>query len=185
MVLSMVFCAYIFAQQDARAQSNVPINVKNERREKKRRKFTEKQRKRSRKGTVNKKSNRLQKSYLRKKTGQTQYPGGIWLNPKPKDFTAIKARVEKNPSRKSLKAEKSRKSYLRASSNRQQRSFGSAGVLKPNQKLSYKYASKAISRSKGNSKMRPPLAKYRKSSRKAQKHTGNIFLQPAAKKTGL
>jgi hypothetical protein len=45
MVLSMVFCAYIFAQQDARAQSNVPINVKNERREKKRRKFTEKQRK--------------------------------------------------------------------------------------------------------------------------------------------
>jgi hypothetical protein len=90
--------------------------------------------------------------------------------------------VEKNPSRKSLKAEKSRKSYLRASSNRQQRSFGSAGVLKPNQKLSYKYASKAISRSKGNSKMRPPLAKYRKSSRKAQKHTGNIFLQPAAKK---
>jgi hypothetical protein len=74
MVLSMVFCAYIFAQQDARAQSNVPINVKNERREKKRRKFTEKQRKRSRKGTVNKKSNRLQKSYLRKKPAKRNIP---------------------------------------------------------------------------------------------------------------
>ncbi|MCK5469852.1 MAG: hypothetical protein KAI99_15130, partial [Cyclobacteriaceae bacterium] len=98
------------------------------------------------------------------------------------DFTAIKERVEKNPSRKNLKTQKSRKSYFRASSNQKHKSFGSDVILKRNSKLSNKYSSMVIISSKGNSKIKSPKRDYRKSSKKIQKHSGNIFLQPEAKK---
>jgi hypothetical protein len=167
---------------DLYAQSKAPSKLKTEKGGELRRKYSEKERKNSNKGTVKSKSNLLEKSYYKKKSNETKYPGNVWIDPKPKDFTAIKERVEKNPSRKSLKSEKNRKSFYRASSSMQHKSFGSELVLRRNQNLNYKYSSRSITRSKGDDKIKPLSANYRKSSRKVQKHTGSIFLQPESKK---
>jgi hypothetical protein len=171
-----------FAMPELYAQSKSPTKLKSERGGELRRKYSERERKNSKKGTIKRKSHLLQKSYYKKKSNQSKYPGNIWIDPKPKDFTAIRERVEKNPSRKSLKAQKNRKSFYRANSNMQHKSFGSEVVLRSNPKLSYKYASKMMSKSRGNNKIKPLSVNYRKSSRKVQKNTGNIFLQPEAKK---
>jgi len=180
--LGALLCIITFAMEDLHAQSNAPSKLKTEQKGKKRRLFSEKKRKNSKKGAVQRRGSSLQKSYFKKRSKQTRYPGNVWINPKPKDFTAIKERVERNPSRKNMKAQKSRKSYFRASSNRQMKSYGSDVVLKRNQKLSSKYASRAIIKSKGKNKIKPLSSNYRKSSRKVQKHTGSIFLKPETKK---
>jgi hypothetical protein len=177
-----LFIAFLLVQEDACAQSNAPTKLKTEQGGLKRRKFSEKQRKRKSKGTVKRKGRLLEKNYFKNKSSQSNFPGKIWIDPKPKDFTAIKERVERNPSRKNLKASKNRKSYFRASSNQKNKSFGSAYVPRTNNKLSYKYSSKAIMSSKGKRKMSPPKKNYRKTSRKMQNHSGNIFLQPEATK---
>lgn len=140
------------------------------------------ERKTGQKGTIKKKSNLLQKSYYQKKSRETQYPGNIWIDPKPKDYTAIKERVERNPSRKGLKSEKNRKSFYRASSNLQHKSLGAQTVYRGNQNLNLKYNSKTQSQSKGNNQIKPLSVNYRKSSRKVQNSSGNIFVQPAAKR---
>jgi len=180
-ILWIVLCAVAFAIPNLYAQSNAPKKTESEPGEL-RRKYFEKERKRSRKGTTKRKSHLLEKLYYKKKSNQTKYPGNISVNPKPKDFTAIKERVERNPSRKSLKAQKNRKSFYRASSGMQNKSYGSEVVLRSNPKLSYKYSSRMISKTKGNNKIKPPSTNYRKSSRKVQKSSGNIFLQPEAKR---
>ena len=169
-------------QGELYAQSNAPTKLKTEKGGLKRRKASERERKTYSKGNVKRKSKGLEKSYYKKKSSQSNFPGNIWLDPKPKDFTAIKERVEKNPSRTKLKAQKNRESYFRASSSQKNKSFGSAYIPRQNNKLNYKYSSKAIMSSKGNSKAISPKSNYRKSSRKMQNHAGNIFLQPEATK---
>lgn len=178
----MVFCTIFCVQTDLLAQSISQTKLKTEQSGLKRRKYFEKQRKRKSKGNIKGKSKLLQKVYYKKKSNQIKYAGTFWVDPKPKDFTAIKERVEKRPSRKSLKAHKSRKSYFRASSNQRHKSYGGEVVLKRNVKLDYKYASKVNIRSKGKNKIKPLKKNYRKTSRQNQRHSGNIFLQPEAKK---
>ena len=182
LLLILVLSYFILEPSDLVAQSYAPTKLKTERGGLNRRKMSEKERKRRNKGTVKRKSKLLQKSYYKKKSNQTQYPGNIWIDPRPKDFTAIKERVERNPSRAKLKTQKLRQSYFRASSNRKHKSFGSEVVLRQNPKLNYKYSSKAIISNKGYNKIKPPKKNYRKSSREMQRHKGNIFLQPEAKK---
>lgn len=148
----------------------------------KRRKHAEKARKRKSKGNLKRKSKVLQKVYYKKKSNQAKYQGTVWIDPKPKDFTLIKERVTKNPSRKKLKTQKSRTSYFRASSNKSHKSYGGQTILKRNEKLDHKYASRANILSKGKSKVKLPKVSHRKTSRQNQKHSGNIFLQPEAKK---
>ena len=178
----MAFCMMMCVQTDSFAQFIGPNDGKIEKSGLKRIKSSERERKRKNKGTVRRKNRLLQKSYYKKKSNQTQYPGNIWLDPKPKDFTAIKQRVEKNPSRAKLRASKTRASYFRASSNRKHNGYGSEVVLRKNPKLNYKYSSKAIISNKGNNRIKPAKVNHRKSSRTMQKHKGNIFLQPEAKK---
>ncbi|MCK5206371.1 MAG: hypothetical protein KAI99_13205, partial [Cyclobacteriaceae bacterium] len=87
-----MFCAIFCVQTDLLAQSKPPTKLKTEQTGLKRRKYSEKERKRKSKGNVKRKNKGLQKAYYKKKSNQTQYPGNIWIDPKPKDFTAIKER---------------------------------------------------------------------------------------------
>lgn len=179
----MLFCAIFCVQTDLLAQSITPTKLKTEQGGLKRRKHHEKDRKRKSRGNLKRKSKGLQKVYYKKKSNQAKNVGTYWVDPRPKDFTAIKERVEKNPSRKKLKTQKTRKSYFRASSNQRHKSYGGKVVLKPNTKLDYKYASKSSLLSKGKNKIQVPKKNYRKTSRQNQKHSGKIILQPEAKKT--
>ena len=182
LIVFLSLCTTFYATTDLKAQSYAPKKLKTEQGGLNRRKASERQRKKKSKGTEKRKSKGLQKAYYKKKSNQTQHPGNIWLDPKPKDFTAIKERVERNPSRTKLKTQKSRKSYFRASSNKTHKSFGSEIVKRQNPKLNYKYSSKAIISNSGNNKIKSPKKNYKKSSRTMQRHKGNIFLQPEAKK---
>lgn len=178
----LVFMAVLPVHQQLHAQSKAPTRLKTEQGGEQRRKASERVRKRKSKGNIKSKSKILEKAYYKKKSSQSNFPGNIWIDPKPKDFTAIKERVEKNPSRKNLKAQKNRQAYFRASSNEKNKSFGSAFVPRQQSRLNYRYASKAILKSKGNSKSLASKSNYRRSSRKIQRHSGNIFVQPEATK---
>ncbi len=169
-----MLCANLYLHNDVYAQSNTPSKFK-----------TEKgllDKKKKGKGNPKRKNKALQKSYSKKNSNQTKHPGNIWVDPKPKDFTAIKERVEKKPSRKKLKTQKLRNSYFSSSSNEKHKSFGREAVLKRNTRLSYKYSSRSILSNKGNIKVKPKKRNYKKASRESQKHGGNIFLQPEATK---
>ncbi len=161
------------------AQSNAPKKLKSEQQGELLRKYSEKERDRSSRGTLKRKKSTMQRAYYKKKSKESGYPGNIWVDPKPKDFTAIKERVERNPGAKNLKAQKSRQSFFQSSSNQRQKSFGGDGVVQKNPRLSYRYASRTMQRSKGGS---PPkiASNYRKSSKQQQRHEGNIFLKPEA-----
>ena len=135
------------------------------------------------KGNIKRKSKGLQKAYFRKQSKKSKYPGNIYVNPKPKDFTAIKERTAKPGPKTKLKGKKLRGQYFKASKGSRYNTFGGNTVVKQNSKLSYKYASKVISKNKGNVSVKAPRKSYRQASRKVQKHSGNIFLQPEAKRT--
>ncbi len=102
-----------------------------------------------------KKKSPLQKNFYHK---QSRFTGTISIAPKPKGFNGPAGGIEHSPGRKNARFYKSRKSYLRASSNRQQRSFGNAPVYRA-----------------------PMAGNMRRRSQKIQKNSGNIPLRPASK----
>lgn len=179
----LVLCLLFFSPTEVAAQSNTNNKIKPEQSGAKRRQFHEALRKKGSKGNIKRKSKIMQNAYYRKKSSETRYPGNIWLDPKPKDFTAIKERVERTPARKNVKATKTRASYFKSTSNRMHRSFGGDAVVKNNKRLHYQYTSKVATSSIGKMRLKKP--KYtRKKSARAQKYTGSIEVLPAAMQKG-
>jgi len=173
---------FVAVPNSALAQSNAPKKLKSEQQGELTRKYSEKERKRGSRGSLKRKNSAMQKSYYKKKSKESGYPGNIWIDPKPKDFTAIKERVEHNPGTKNLKAQKSRQAFFQESSNNRQRSFGGEGVVKKNPKLNYRYTSRTMQKGKGSVPTKMTANNFKKSSKQQQRHRGNIFLQPEAMK---
>ena len=162
------------------AQSFGPAEIKTEQRGTIGGKTANKKRKKKRRSTLRRKSGGLQKSYYKKKSNQTQYPGNVSLRPRPKDFTAINERVERNPSRTRLKASKNRASYFRASSNKMHKSFGSAAVARSSQRTNYQYSTGTYQAKKRENKSKVTRQQLKKSSKTKQNFRGNMNAQPKA-----
>ena len=99
-----------------------------------------------------KKKSPLQKNIYHK---QSKYQGAISVNPRPKDYDAIKGRVESHPGRKNARHYKNKKSYYRASSNRIQRSFGGVPVRRNQMAMDERRRSNRIQKNQGNIDLKP------------------------------
>jgi len=99
-----------------------------------------------------KKKSPLQKNIYHK---QSKYQGAISVNPRPKDYDAIKGRVESHPGRKNARHYKNKKSYYRASSNRIQRSFGGVPVRRNQMAMDERRRSNKIQKNQGNIDLKP------------------------------
>ncbi len=110
-------------------------------------------------------SGKQKKNYLKRKNKsplqkyfhhkQSKFTGTISVNPKPKGFSGPAGGIEHSPGRKNARYYKSRKSYFRASSNRQQRSFGTVPVHRANMAMGQKRRSRKMQKNSGNIPIRP------------------------------
>ncbi len=99
-----------------------------------------------------KKKSSLQKNIYHK---QSKYQGTISVNPRPKDYDAIRGRVESHPGRKNARHYKNKKSYYRASSNRIQRSFGGVPVHRNQMAMDQRRRSNKIQKNQGSIDLKP------------------------------
>jgi len=175
-VASLIHLPEAHAQQQPKAKTESEKEIK--RKEKKRKRFRGKKLRISKK-----KSKLLEKFYLGRRSRQIQKnPGILYLHEQAqrRDHDAMRERTERNPSRRNMKAFQSRKQNMRLTSKQLQKSYGGNPVTPKNKKLNYKFNSKVAQQSTGTFKRKDKQTKYRKKSRNAMRHAGNIVLKPEA-----
>ncbi len=169
--------------QEAYGQNYGKPSAKTERLKRQKKKEKKRKRNRDKIKVSRKRAKFLQKSYYKKRSKLTQkYAGTTQLQPKRRDYNAIKERVERNPSRQNLQSRNKRKSVYRRKSRGIQKGYGGRPVLSPNKKLAYKYGARTSGQFKGRFKRNKSKKDYRRQSRQMQNYSGSIFVQPRAQR---
>ncbi|MDZ7604960.1 MAG: hypothetical protein U5K79_05085 [Cyclobacteriaceae bacterium] len=77
---------FVAVSNSALAQSNAPKKLKSEPQGELTRKYSEKVREKGSRGSLRRKNSAMQKSYYKKKSRESGYPGNIWIRSETKRF---------------------------------------------------------------------------------------------------